>query len=68
MILLVASLILATMLQAPIPAQRSSPDVVPQARGILTAIVARDFATIEKQFTDDMKAALPPGAPRAASR
>ena len=62
MILLVASLIVATMLQAPIPAQRSSPDVVPQTRGILTAIVAGDFATVEKQFTDDMKAALPPGA------
>jgi hypothetical protein len=42
MILLVASLILATMLQTPIPAQRSSPDVVPQARWILTAIVAGD--------------------------
>lgn len=62
MILLVASLILATMLQAPVSAQRSSSDVVPQARGILTAIVGSDFATVEKQFTDDMKAALPPGA------
>ena len=62
MILLVASLILATMLQAQIPAQRSSPDVVPQTRGILAAIVAGDFAIVEKQFTDDMKAALPPGA------
>jgi hypothetical protein len=41
---------------------RSSPDVVRQAPGILTAIVAGDFATVEKQFTDDMKAALPPGA------
>ena len=60
--LLVASVILATMLQAPIPSQRSSPDVVPQARGILTAIVAGEFATVEKHFTDDMKAALPPGA------
>lgn len=59
--LIVASLILATMLQAPMPAQQSS-DVVPQARGILAAVVAGDFATVEKQFTDDMKAALPPGA------
>ena len=33
----------------------SSPDVVSQARGILTAIVASDLATVEKQFTDDMK-------------
>ena len=62
MIVLVASLIVATMLQAPIPAQRSSPDVVPQTRAILTAIVAGDFATVEKQFADDMKAALPPGS------
>jgi dienelactone hydrolase len=62
MILLGAPLVLATMLQAPVPAQRSSPDVVPQARGILTALVAGDFATVEKQFTNDMKAALPAGA------
>jgi hypothetical protein len=44
------------------PAQQPSGDVVPQARAILTAIVAGDFAQVEKQFTDDMKAALPPGA------
>ncbi len=62
MILLVASLILATMLQGPIPERRSSPDVVPQARRVLIAIVAGDFATVEQQFTDAMKAALPPGA------
>jgi hypothetical protein len=62
MIVLVASLIFATMLQAPIPARQSSPDVVPQARRILTAIVAVDFATVEMQFTTDMKTALPPGA------
>ena len=62
MIFLVSSLILATLLQVPIAAQQSSPDVVPQARGILTAIVSGDFPTVEKQFTDDMKAALPPGA------
>jgi len=42
MILLAASLVLATMLQAQIPAQRSSPGVVLQTRGILAA----------KQFTD----------------
>ena len=62
MISLVSSLILATLLRMPIAAQQSSPDVVPQARGILTAIVSGDFPTVEKQFTDDMKAALPPGA------
>jgi dienelactone hydrolase len=61
-ILLVPSLILATVLQAPIPAAQPSPDVVPQARAILTAMVAGDFAEVEKQFTDRMKAALPPGA------
>jgi uncharacterized protein len=62
MTLLVASLIVATMLLAPVPARRSSSDVVPQTRRILTAIVGGDFATVEKQFTDEMKAALPPGA------
>ena len=62
MILLVASLILATIWQVPIPAQQPSPDVVPQTRGILAAIVAGDFATVEKQFTEGMKTALPPGA------
>jgi dienelactone hydrolase len=62
MILLVASLLLATLLQPQMPAQQPSGDVVPQARAILTAIVAGDFAQVEKQFTDDMKAALPPGA------
>jgi pimeloyl-ACP methyl ester carboxylesterase len=44
------------------PAQAPPPDVVPLARAILTAIEAGDFAQVEKQFTDDMKAALPPGA------
>jgi uncharacterized protein len=67
MVSLVASLIVATMLQAPIPAQRSSSSVVSQTREILAAMVAGDFATVEKQFTDDMKAALPPGALAAMS-
>jgi hypothetical protein len=62
MMLLVALLILATILQAPIPAQQPLPDVVPQSRAILTAMAAGDFAQVERQFTDDMKAALPPGA------
>jgi hypothetical protein len=57
MIVLVASLMFATMLQAPTPAQQSSPDVVPQRRRVLTAIVAGDVATVEKQFTDDLKTA-----------
>ena len=61
MTLLVLSLILATSLPAPMPAQQPSLDVVQQARAILTAIAGSDFAEVEKQFTDDMKAALPPG-------
>jgi dienelactone hydrolase len=61
-IFLVASLLLATLLQPQMPAQQPSEEAVPQARAILTAIVAGDFAQVENQFTDDMKAALPPGA------
>ena len=34
----------------------------PAGARVLTAIAGVDFATVEKQFTDDMKAALPPGA------
>jgi hypothetical protein len=63
---LVASLILATIAQGPISAQQPWPDVIPQSRAILSAIVAGNFAQVEKQFTDDMKAALPPGALSAA--
>jgi hypothetical protein len=60
--LLGASLLMATLLHPQMPAQQPSEEVVPQARAILTAIVAGDFAQVEKQFTDEMKAGLPPGA------
>ena len=53
---------MATLLHPQMPAQQPSEEVVPQARAILTAIVAGDFAQVEKQFTDEMKAGLPPGA------
>src|SRR5579862_6710742 len=33
-----------------------------QARAIVAALVAGDFAKIESQYTDAMKQALPPGA------
>jgi dienelactone hydrolase len=56
-----ASLLLIALLQSP-PAPSVSPDVVPQARAVLAAIAAGDFAHVEKQFTDDMNKALPPGA------
>jgi len=63
---LFATLILATTLQLPSPAQQPPADVLSQARAILAAIVANDFAKVEEQFTDDMKAALPSGQLAAA--
>jgi uncharacterized protein len=61
MTLLVAGPIVAVLLQSPVASQPPSPDVVPQARSILAAIVAAEFPKVEEQFTDAMKAALPPG-------
>jgi dienelactone hydrolase len=59
---LVVLLTLGTSMLAPMAAQQPSLDVVPQARAILIAIVAGDFTQVERQFTVDMKAALPSGA------
>lgn len=56
-----AALIFVTLLQTPSPAQQPTPDVVSLARAALDAMAAGDFAKIERQFTDEMKAALPPG-------
>lgn len=55
------ALIFAALLQTPSPAQQPTPDVVSLARAALDAMAAADFAKIEAQFTDEMKAALPPG-------
>lgn len=58
MLSLILSLALFVTNQA---AQPAAPDNVARARAVLTALAARDFSTIEAQFTDQMKAALPPG-------
>jgi dienelactone hydrolase len=55
------ALLLATLLQAPAPAQQSPPDVLPLARAAIDALIAGDFTKIEAQFTDEMKAALASG-------
>ena len=56
-----AALIVVNLLLSPSAAQQPPPDVVAQARGVLAAIVAGNFTTVEEQFTGEMKAALPPG-------
>ena len=57
---LLAALIVVSLLQSPSMAPQPS-GVVSQARAALAAIRANDFASVEAQFTDQMKAALPPG-------
>jgi hypothetical protein len=47
-------------------AQPPASDNVTRARAVLTALAAGDFSSIEAQFTDQMKAALPPGRIAAA--
>jgi hypothetical protein len=54
--LVTAALIFGALLQPPPPA-----DVVARARAVLAAVTAGDFASVEAQFTADMKMALPPG-------
>ena len=58
MLSLILSLALFVTNQA---AQPAAPDNVARARAVLTALTARDFSSIEAQFTEQMKAALPPG-------
>jgi dienelactone hydrolase len=53
-----------TVLVAPVAivaALLQPPDVVSQAQAALAAIAANEFTKVEQQFTDEMKAALPPG-------
>jgi alpha-beta hydrolase superfamily lysophospholipase len=59
--LLTATLILVTILQLPSPAQQPPPDAIAHAQAVLASIVANEFASVEEQFTGDMKAALPSG-------
>src|SRR5688500_15534385 len=60
--MLTAILLSVFLLQLPSPAQQPPPArVVPQAQAALAAVLAGEFAKVEEQFTDEVKAALPPG-------
>jgi dienelactone hydrolase len=56
-----ATLLFVTSLQSASAAEQAQSKVVAQARAVLAAIVTNEFTKVEEQFTDDMKAALPPG-------
>lgn len=53
--------VLALLLFVTSPAQAQAPDALTRGREALTALTTRQFASIEARFTDDMKAAMPPG-------
>ena len=54
-------LVLAVLLFVTNPAQTPEPDALARGRAALAALTARQFASIEARFTDEMKAAMPPG-------
>ena len=55
------SLVLAILLFVTNQAATTQVDAPSKARTVIAALTSGDFATIEAQFTDQMKAALPPG-------
>ncbi len=55
------SLVLAFLLFVTNQAATTQVDAAAKARAVVTAFTTGDFASIEAQFTDQMKAALPPG-------
>lgn len=61
--LITAALLLATMSHGTLASQAAAPaaDQKAHAAAILASMAARDFAAIEAQFDDKMKAALPEG-------
>jgi uncharacterized protein len=59
---LVLLLALFVTIQAPTPPQRSSADAIAHARTVLAWLTQQDVARLQEQFTDKMKAALPPAA------
>jgi uncharacterized protein len=59
--LVTAALMLVTSLSSQSSGQQTPPDVVPQARAVLAAIAANEFAKVEGRFTPEMTAALPAG-------
>src|SRR5215470_922328 len=60
-LLVLASVLFVTNLQAQPPAAQAAPDVVPHARAIVASLTAREFSKVEAEFDDKVKAALPPG-------
>jgi dienelactone hydrolase len=54
-----ASALLLVILQ--VPPQPSGPDVVALSQAVLARAAAGEFASVEERFTDQMKAAMPPG-------
>jgi len=55
------SLVLAFLLFVTNQATTTQVDASSKARAVVAALTSGDFAAIEAQFTDQMKAALPPG-------
>ncbi len=58
--LVMAALMLVTSLSSPSGAQQPPADVTLQARAVLTAIGANEFAKVEDQFTLEMNGARRP--------
>jgi dienelactone hydrolase len=55
------SLMAATLLQVPAPAQQPPLDVTARAQAVLASIAANEFSKVEELFTSEMKVAMPPG-------
>jgi dienelactone hydrolase len=60
-LLVTAALLLVSSLPSPSRAQQPPPDVISMNRAVLAALTSGEFATIEDQFTPEMKGALPSG-------
>ena len=57
----ILSVLLAILLIASQAATPAAGDAVSRGRAVLAALAGKQFSAIEAQFTDEMKAALPPG-------
>jgi len=60
-LLVTAMIVLVTNLQAQTPPGTAAPDPKTHAASVLASMTAKDFAAVEAQFDDRMRAALPPG-------
>jgi dienelactone hydrolase len=65
MSLLVLPLMLFVTIQTPTSPQRTPADAIARARTALAWLTQQEIARLEEQFTDKMKAALPPAALQA---